>query len=101
MPSVRTSLLYVSFTYDSSAPGPLKYREPAPEGLNSLDKTAATLASLSACVCPERLTNRLAYDAGAVQPLPGMVIVEVVPPSTTPPSGAGPTTPPLPEPPLP
>ena len=46
---------------------------PDPEGLKSWDQAAATFASLSACVCPERLTKRLAYAAGGVHPFPGTV----------------------------
>src|SRR4029450_1968539 len=45
---------------------------PEPLGLKSEDQAWLTFASLSACVCPETVTNRLAYAVGAVQP-PGFV----------------------------
>ena len=34
-------------------------------------QAAATLVSLSACVCPETVTKRLVYVAGGVHPAPG------------------------------
>lgn len=52
---------------------------PGPDGLKSLDHAAASFASLSACVCPETLTNRLPYADGGVHPLPATVARDAPP----------------------